>query len=524
MNKVMTLTFASSLSNLREINSSFDAGVLQIAYPGKNRNGSFISKETFERCIPTMFNCPIVSHYDRDTDSFGGHDMEVITNAEGELRLINLTTPLGVIPESANHWWGKVVEEDGTEREYLFAECLIWKRQEEYETLKRDENISHSMEITVKDGEVLDGVFYIYDFEFTAFAIIGVEPCFESSALHMFSAEDFKMQLNEMMQDLKDTYSLIISQKEIDNIHPQENSTEGGKRVLNEKMELAAKYGVDVNTLDFSIEEMSIEELTEKFEAMMDESNIQNEEPQPEEPEEAPVEEDNADEDFALNSNIIEEICRSFEGIVIDTEWGPWPRYQVADFDVEASEVYCWDCEDWLLYGFKYSMSGDNVVIEMESKRRMKYVIVEFDEGEQESPFAQTYSAMHKAIKDGSEFAEKYQTASDTINSLNEEVDELRKFKADAESAAAKAARDEVFEQFVDLDGIEAFEDLRDHCMDYEVSVIEEKCYAIRGRNGAAAKFSVENKRPKFKVEKSDSSDDEPYNGVFTEYGFQANN
>ena len=39
----------------------------------------------------------------------------------------------------------------------------------------------YPMEITVKDGELIDGVFHIYDFEFTAFALIGVAPCFESS-------------------------------------------------------------------------------------------------------------------------------------------------------------------------------------------------------------------------------------------------------------------------------------------------------------------------------------------------------
>ena len=49
-------------------------------------------------------------------------------------------------------------------------------------------------------------------------------------------------------------------------------------------------------------------------------------------------------------------------------------------------EVYCWDRNDWLLYGFGYKLNGDSVVIDFESKKRKKYTIVDFDEGEQPSP------------------------------------------------------------------------------------------------------------------------------------------
>ena len=47
---------------------------------------------------------------------------------------------------------------------------------------------------------------------------------------------------------------------------------------------------------------------------------------------------------------------------------------------------------------------------------------------------------------------------------------------------------------------------------------LEEKCYAIRGRNGSVAKFSYEPKAPKLPVEKNNVTP-EPYGGVFTEFG-----
>ena len=42
--EILNLTYASSLTDLCEINSSFDSGILRIAYTGDNRNGSSIPK------------------------------------------------------------------------------------------------------------------------------------------------------------------------------------------------------------------------------------------------------------------------------------------------------------------------------------------------------------------------------------------------------------------------------------------------------------------------------------------------
>ena len=245
-NKVLNLTYASSLTNLCEVNSSFDSGVLRIAYTGANRNGSSISKEVFEKCMRTIFNCPIVCNYDRDSDTLGGHDVELVRHNDGRLVMVNLTTPVGCIPESSKIFWETVEEDDGTIHEYLCAEALLWKRQEAYKKIKQDGIVAHSMEITVKDGKSIDGIYHIYDFEFTAFALIGVEPCFESSSLEMFSKQDFKAQLSEMMLELKESFNLVnASGNEDDNINLQNHSTEGGEQVL-DRNELIAKYGINV--------------------------------------------------------------------------------------------------------------------------------------------------------------------------------------------------------------------------------------------------------------------------------------
>ena len=520
MDKVLNITYASSLTDLCEINSSFDSGVLRICYAGENRNRSFISRETLERCLPTIYNCPVVCNYDRESDTFGGHDMEVVRTEDGDLKIVNVTQPVGVIPESSNIWFENFEEDDGTVHEYLCAEVLVWKRQEAYEKIKRDGITAHSMEIGVKSGKNVDGVYHIDDFEFNAFALIGVEPCFEGSSLTMFASfakQDFKLQFSEMMQELKESFNKVNASKEDDDTHPQKNSMEGGTRILEAKMELVAKYGIDINSLDFSIEELTIEELTEKFEAMRMPEGASEPETQSSSGEEHPE-----DEKFALTENVVEEIRRVLSEIKIEREWGEGRRYVYIDCDFDLSEVYCWDASDWLLYGFTYTMNGDSISIDFESKKRKKYVIADFDEGEQPSPFAAVFKMMEQKLHDNAEWEAKYQTASDTIMSMETELGELRQFKTDTENAIKEGERDKVFAQFGDLVGVEAFESLRNNCEGYDAETLEEKCFAIRGRNSARATFSYEGKTPKFPVTRT-NTENEPYGGIVKKYSTDHN-
>ena len=515
-NEVLSLTYASSLTNLCEVNSSFDSGVLRIAYIGQNRNGSSISKQTFEKCIKTIFNCPIVCNYDRDTDTLGGHDMELIHDDDGSLRLVHITQPVGVVPQDSNIYWEIIKEDDGSEHEYLCAEVLLWKRQEAYRKIKDDGITAQSMEITVKDGETINGVYHVYDFEFTAFALIGVEPCFESASL-VFAKQDFKRQLSEMMLELKESITMVNTSKEDDNKHTKKYSMEGGEKVL-DKNELIAKYGINVDALDFSIDDFTLEELEEKFKSMKDVGTPGISNP----------------DKFALTSNVVEEIHRVLGAETVQSEWGEYSRYCFVDCDFEAMEVYCWDTNDWLLYGFPYKTNGDSIEIDFECKKRKKYVIADFDEGEQDSPFAPVFEQMEQKLHDNAEHVveieEKYQAASDTITNMENELNELRQFKTDTEQAIIEGehetAMGEVFAQFTDLTGVEAFENFKSECeadvMKYEIDVIEEKCFAIRGRQGATMKFSATNKAPKLKVAKENKID-EPYGGLFEKYGFSVN-
>ena len=518
MDKVLNMTFTSSLTKLCEVNSSFDTGVLRVCYVGDNQNGSNISEEAINESLKTIYNCPVVCNYNRESDTLGGHDIEVAKDANGDLRLVNLTDPIGVIPESARVWFEDYEEEDGTIHKYLYVEVLLWKRQEAYHKIKSDGVSKHSMEITVKDGYVEDGIYYITNFEFTAFTLIGVDPCFEGSALEMFSKKDFKQQLSEMMKDLRESFQKVETSNEDDNTTTKEYSMEGGEKVLDQKMELVAKYGINIEDLDFSVEDFTVEELEAKFAEM---SNTATEEASAEEGSTKIVE-----QEFALTGQVLEEICRVLASVTTETKWGTENRYWYVDCNFEKKEVYCHDTEDWLLYGFTYEVNGDAVTIDFNSKKRMKWAITEFEDGEQKVPFEEAFAQMKNANERFAETEAKYAEASDTITAMETELNELRQFKADIEASNKQAERDAVFNKFEDLAGIEAFEALKNNCSDYDADALEEKCFAIRGRNTVVAKFAADTKTPKITIENADADDalDEPYGGVFMKYSVNKEN
>lgn len=500
----MRIVFSSDISGLTEHNASFDEGVLRVAYVGKNRNNSFISKETFERCMPSIYNCPIVCRYDREQDIIGSHDMELVTSDDGSMRIVNVTQPVGVVPESAKYWWEEIEDNSGI-HEYLCVNVLLWKRQEAYKKIKEDGITDESMEISIKEGRMVDGVYMIDRFEFTAFCLLGTdEPCYESASLEMFSCSDFKQQLADMMQEFKETFAAAQPSQEVGMI-PQ-NYSEGGEEVLDEKKKLMAEFGLNADMLDFSIEDLSVDELRVKFEAL---KNGGGGEPT-----------GTTQKNFELENQFRQELWAALEAETIETEWGSMPRYWYVDYDRDASEVYAQDSnDDWNLYGFSYSMNGDHVVIDFGCKKRKKYSIVDFDEGEQVTPAGRLFALATKKFSEASsQWTEKYQKATEAASANEAELKVLRKFKADTEGAAEQGKRDEVFAQFEDLNGMDAFETLREHSMEYDLETLEEKCFAIRGRNGIIANFSHKPKSTKLAVDKT-TADDEPYGGVFAEYG-----
>lgn len=550
-----SIVYESAVEKLTEINSSFDRGVLRVAYTGKNRNKSFISKSTFEKCIDTIYNCPIVCNYNRETDSIGAHDVEIVKTSKG-MKLVNITQPVGVVPESAKYWWETIEEDNGDIHEYLCIEVIIWKRQEAYTKIKENGITDESMEIKVKSGKTVDGYYHIDSFEFTAFCLLeSAEPCYESACVELFSLSDFHEQYTKMMTDFKEHFSQVNTSNE-DDINPQnitQNLSKGGNISL-DRMELLTEYGLTVEALDFNIDDFTVDELRAKFEAMKKKSverdGDNDDDDEPTDPKEPETDDEGAegndddssdegeqndnpdgdgDETFSLTAEqFLSQLFESLSEVkYTDPYWGEMSKYMYVDYDSSVSEVYCYDCEDWKLYGFSYSMNGDNVVIDFDSKKRKKFSIVDFDEGSADFDYKYAFESYGKTIvafKDAemsrikADSEEKYNQASQTITDLQCEVDSLKEYQKSKMDEERKDAEEELFSRFAELNGIEAFESLRSNCSDMTLEDIESKCFELKGRNATQLSFSVnKQKSTRIAVEKN-KLDDEPYGGLFVQY------
>lgn len=508
MKKNLSLVYefsGASVSDIKEINSSFASGSLKVMYLGANRNGSFFSRESVEKALPTLHNVPIVCHWDDEAGEIGGHDVEVVASEDGSLRLKNLTEPCGVVPEHAQFRFVEEEDDEGVSHVYLEIDgVLLWKRQDVYRHIIDDlgGKVKHSMEITVIDGAVdSSGYYNVHNFEFTALCLLeNCEPCFQGSELELFSARNFKNRMEEMMCDLKEYMKQFDTPNGVEDKH----LTEGGEEALEEKMELVAKYGIDIDTLDFCIDDYTVEELEKKFNEMKNPDGANG---------------SNAG-NFELASNLFEEIRTALSAETVTREWGVSERYCYVDCDLTASEVYVWDTEDWLLYGLPYAMNGDKVSIDFACKKRKKYAIIDFDEGEQDSPFASMFKLLEEKAHNAVELEEKYTAASEQVASMESELAELRKFRDETKESELKSQRKAIFARFEDLNGIEAFENLKSNCDSYSLEDLEEKCYAIRGRHGTTAKFSAEPGQVKIVVPQNTNDDfaSEPYGGIVEKY------
>lgn len=501
----MRLQFESSIENIREINKSFSSGTMRICYAGRNRNGSFLSRESIERAIPTMFNCPVVCNYSVEDDSIGGHDMAVKRDASGEMRLIHLTEPVGVVPSGASYGWTTVTDDRGEEREYLTADVILWKRSNAFAKLSEDGVEGQSMEIAIDRGVMEEGVLRIEDFTFTAFCLLGEDhpPCFEDAALELFDRDRSRERFAEMMDEYKQLFTMSQPEKVVIN----EIKTEGGDEPLDEKNELLQEPEMTPDQLDFSVDEP--QEETGAAQAV-----------------EEPAAEEAGQEAFALQGQIRDSLCEAVSAEQVETAWGQMPRYCMLDYDPDIPEVYCEDREDWKIYGFRYTMDGDAVSVDFNSKTRKKFAFVDFDEGEQTSLFASAFAKAAESTEqikaDYAELEGKYTASAQQLKDVMDELEELRAFRQNAEDTAARAAREDIFAQFSDLNGLEEFEALREQAGDFTLEELEEKCFAMRGRN-VQAKFEAAPRAPKIMAHEEERKNDEPYGGLFVRYGVGQN-
>ena len=268
--------------DLKPFNPLISECTIKVMYIGKNRNGSFIDKNTAIQMANSLPGTPIVAAYREDVEDFGDHG-HVITIEDGEVKFACKTVPYGFVAPDARVWFQKFTDTDEfgneTEHEYMMTTGYLWTGQFPEAQKAIEEGQPQSMEL---DDDTLDGhwandsesgmdFFIINDAMFSKLCILGddVEPCFEGASVTAVDADfsiekDFARTLYSMIRELQDAIG----------------NSEGGLNMP--KDFTVTSEGVEVETVEEAVEAEAPAEVEAPVEV--------EETPQPAEEEEVEVE------------------------------------------------------------------------------------------------------------------------------------------------------------------------------------------------------------------------------------------
>ena len=202
------LNFNSMVSDYEIVNPEFARVKVYVCYAGKNRNMSSIDEQVLEKMSQSIYGVPMVAEYDKEHNCFKGHGGKIEITDEG-IDFVETTVPYGFVDPKTPVFYEEVTELDGiTKHNYLCCYAYLWyKRYPEVESvLKNQDNkkIGQSMEIQVDSYEIdEDGYCVIKDGYFSALAMLGVEPCFESASVTSKFSKDESDIWEEMINSFK---------------------------------------------------------------------------------------------------------------------------------------------------------------------------------------------------------------------------------------------------------------------------------------------------------------------------------
>lgn len=279
-------TPVSTLDNIEFINlSSSDISPevskceIKVMYLGKNRNGSYIDKDTALKMSKTLRCVPIVAAYNENKEDFGDHG-EVLHIEDGEVKFSCKTVPYGFVAPDADVWFQKFDDTnefgETTTREYLMTTGYLWTGQ--YPELDKciNQGQGQSMEIDDVDGHWTKDsndieFFIINDAIFTKLCILGddVEPCFEGASVtspevseHFSYNKEFSHTLFAMMNELKSalTKGGSMPKENVENVEVEPTATVEEEAPVVEEFAEDVETNEDVESSEDSAEETFAEE------------------------------------------------------------------------------------------------------------------------------------------------------------------------------------------------------------------------------------------------------------------------
>lgn len=463
--------FSASINpnTLEYINDDFSKAECKVMYTGANRNNSFISKETVDNNLNTIFNVPVVAEVlykedDEDKD-FGTHGGRLIMDSNG-IRYEETTIPYGVVPESANPRW----VEDG-EKEYLVCDVLLWTgRYEDLDILLDDDNKSRPQSMEIKIGSSFvddDGYEVIEDFNFSALTILGsdVEPCFEDARVQMYELDEFKALYNEMLEKYK-------------------MFTKGGESLDKEK-------DVVVTEEDFEKDD-----------------ELKNDE----------IDENKKEEEFELSYRDKMEILFKALPEKVDTE-EMYKSYYILDFtdtyvDYEI-DIYSNQGYENELYRANYTINENNeAIIDFENQEELvRTLITKSEKEELENSRQMALDKLNDKIETLNADLEEFMTENENLKTekseLEDKLEKEKEFRLEIEKQERIEKVDKMLDSFEKLlSNNPEFSALKDRAYDLELDELEKQCYIIVGKDSFEKSGSKTKNEKKAYTQKNYTIDD----------------
>lgn len=408
----------AKFSNITKFNSQFSKCNVAVAYHGDNRNYSSISKEVFEKMIPSLYGIPIVGEWKEE--DYGSHGGKIEISDDG-INYIETTKPYGFIDSQAKVWWEEVTEEDESVHEYLMTECFLWTGRYPEAEKVLEGNSNQSMEIQVKSGDVReDGYFEITDAEFSALCILGssVEPAFESAGFKQFNLdkETFKSEFNLMIKELK------------------QSLFEGGENVTEK---------VNITKTTIETEEVFEEKVVEKTEEIIETEKT--------------TEEFNKEVTEVAEKEIEEKFTKVFELSHDDIRSKLYGLlYEIEEEDDDwywINEVF----DDYFVY------SGYKKIY------KQGYIKTDVDvafEGERVEMFIEYLTA---------EELDELNNMRNNYSLILSENEELKSFKSDVLAQQKSSEIEEIFNKYSTLLEVSDYEDLKESATNMEIEALEKE-------------------------------------------------
>lgn len=282
--KTFSIENVSKIQYVEKINDEFALCRCYVMGTKKNRNYSYIAKETVEKNLGTLDYCPVVGYlYKNDKDEYriAGHECHF----DDDWDLVPDTQAFGVVKPNSYHW--ETIDEFGTDVEYLVADVILWVgRFKGLFDARYDDEVyfSQSMEINVGEYRPLDedsNYVEILDFSFSALCLLGkydnpdenVTPCFINAKVEpKFSISEFASQIEEIKNKL---FALNKEEGEtMDNIEVKETEFEevnAEETTVEETIETVEEVTETVEETEVTSEEVTeevVETETEEFETV----------------------------------------------------------------------------------------------------------------------------------------------------------------------------------------------------------------------------------------------------------------